>query len=108
MSTLLQRLTAKRAPAPETGHVEADVVTAALAHVPSYCDVVTAHLSDVVEETDDAAQSLVTQLTAVDSLAEVMAGDVQGLAGTLQHTQRQLGEASDANVKLVDRLIRYF
>jgi methyl-accepting chemotaxis protein len=86
----------------------ADVVSSVLRAVPSYCDVVAGHLDDVVELTGEAAESIVGQLIKVDSLAEVMSGDVAELAGTISRTEGQLSEVSEANGRLVERLIRYF
>ncbi|GIE93462.1 methyl-accepting chemotaxis protein [Paractinoplanes rishiriensis] len=94
--------------APGERQVEADVVAEALRPVSSFCEVVDAHLTDVIEQTGEAAESIVQQLIKVDALAEVMSGDVASLAGTLGRTQTELGRVTGANDQLVDRLIRYF
>jgi methyl-accepting chemotaxis protein len=111
MPSLLRR----RSPAPSTAatgddeqQVRARVVAAAVRPVPEYCEVVDAHINDVIEQTDEAARSIMEQLMKVDSMAEVMAGDIKQLAGALGRTQTQVSEVTEANDRLVDRLIRYF
>ncbi|GAA0709125.1 chemotaxis protein [Dactylosporangium roseum] len=108
MASLLERFGTGRPRETEAEQVRRDVVTTALAPVPAYCDVITAHLTDVVEHTETAARSIVSQLAHVDALAETMAGNVDGLAGALQRTQQQVDEASGTNARLVDRLVRHF
>ncbi|MFF5227945.1 methyl-accepting chemotaxis protein [Dactylosporangium sp. NPDC000521] len=108
MTSLRARLTAKRPDgSADNGSVRA-VVGEAMAPLPAYCDVINAHLDDVVEHTAEAAESIVARLVRVDELAEQTAGKVSGLAGALEHTRRQVGEAAEANAQLVDRLVRYF
>jgi len=111
MTSLLRRL----APAPSAAATEddqqpvrAEIVAAAVRPIPEYCEVVDAHVHDVIEQTDEAARSIMEQLVKVDSMAEVMAGDVKQLAGALGRTQDQVSEVTEANDRLVDRLIRYF
>jgi methyl-accepting chemotaxis protein len=93
---------------PEEDRLRADVLTAALGPVPSYCDVVDAHVRDVIEQTGEAAEAIVQQLVKVDSLAEVMSGDVSQLAGTLGRTETELSQIGASNDQLVGRLISYF
>jgi methyl-accepting chemotaxis protein len=88
--------------------VRAEVVTAAVRPIPEYCEIVDAHVNDVIEQTDEAARSILEQLVKVDSMAEVMAGDIKHLAGSLGRTRAQVSEVTEANDHLVDRLIRYF
>jgi methyl-accepting chemotaxis protein len=107
MASLLRKLTMTPAE-PEEQNLRADVVVAALDPVPSYCDVVDAHVRDVIEQTGDAAHAIVEQLVKVDTLAEVMAGDVSQLAGTLSRTETELSQVSASNDQLVGRLISYF
>ncbi len=85
-----------------------DLVAGALSAVPAYCDVVTTHLDDVVELTEQAATAIVERLSGIDALAEVMAGDVHELAQAVSHTKRQLTEVNGTTTQLVGRLIRYF
>ena len=107
MPSLLRKLTMTPAE-PEEERLRADVLTAALDPVPSYCEVVDAHVRDVIEQTGEAAESIVQQLVKVDSLAEVMSGDVSQLAGTLGRTKTELSQISSSNDQLVGRLISYF
>jgi methyl-accepting chemotaxis protein len=88
--------------------VRADVVTEALRPVPEFCDIIDAHLNDVIEQTGEAAESIVEQMLKIDSLAEVMSGDVARLAGTLSRTEGELTQVNASNEQLVDRLVRYF
>jgi methyl-accepting chemotaxis protein len=88
--------------------VRADVVAEALHPVPEFCDVIEAHINDVIEQTGEAAEAIVQKMVTIDSLAEVMAGDVTQLAGTLGHVESELTSVAGANDQLVDRLIRYF
>lgn len=107
MPSLLRKLT--MAPAePEDERPRADVLAAALDPIPSYCDVVDAHVRDVIDQTGEAAEAIVQQLVKVDSLAEVMSGDVSQLAGTLGRTESELSHVSSSNDQLVGRLISYF
>jgi methyl-accepting chemotaxis protein len=105
MPSLLRRATAVE---PDEKQVRGEVVAEALHAVPQFCEVVDAHLHDVVEQTGEAAEGIVQQLIKVDSLAEVMAGDVAQLAGMLGHTEAELTRVTGANDQLVDRLVRYF
>ncbi|WP_229069285.1 methyl-accepting chemotaxis protein [Actinoplanes sp. DH11] len=108
MPSLLRRITLTPAePAADQG-VRGDVVAEALEPIPSYCEVVDGHVHDVIEQTGDAAHAIVEQLVKVDSLAEVMAGDVSQLAGTLSRTEGELSHISASNDQLVGRLISYF
>ncbi|GAA4948792.1 methyl-accepting chemotaxis protein [Actinoplanes utahensis] len=107
MPSILRKLS-KASAEPEDESLRPDVLVAALEPVPSYCDVVDAHVHDVIEQTGDAAQAIVEQLVKVDSLAEVMAGDVAQLAGTLSRTETELSQVSSSNDQLVGRLISYF
>ncbi|WP_433296661.1 methyl-accepting chemotaxis protein [Actinoplanes sp. CA-030573] len=107
MAGLLRRsdaphLTDERSP------VSGELVAEALGPVPEFCDVMEAHIKDVIEQTGEAAESIVQQLLKVDSLADVMAGDVAQLASTLSRTETELANVTGANDQLVDRLIRYF
>lgn len=88
--------------------VDLEAVESAMEAVPQYCDVVTAHLADVVEQTDSAARSIIEQLSSVDALAEVMAGDVGDLVTTLSRTESELNEVTTASNLLVYRLVNYF
>jgi methyl-accepting chemotaxis protein len=111
MPSLLRRFSPSSSavsPGDDEQRVRAEVVAAAMRPVPEYCEVVDGHVRDVVDLTDEAARSIMEQLIKVDSMAEVMAGDVKQLAGTLGRTQAQVSEATAANNRLVDRLIRYF
>ncbi|SDT78025.1 methyl-accepting chemotaxis protein [Actinoplanes derwentensis] len=107
MASLLRKLTVT---SPENGHdgLRGDVVAAALDNVPAYCEVVDGHVRDVIEQTGEAAEAIVHQLLNVDSLAEVMAGDVAQLAGTLSRTETELSQVTASNDQLVGRLIAYF
>jgi methyl-accepting chemotaxis protein len=107
MPSLLRKLSLAPA-APEESPLSPDVVASALDPVPSYCDVVDGHVRDVIEQTGEAAQAIVQQLVKVDSLAEVMAGDVAQLAGTLSRAETELVQVSASNDQLVGRLISYF
>jgi methyl-accepting chemotaxis protein len=93
---------------PEERGVRGDVVAEALEPIPAFCEVVDGHVKDVIDQTGEAAQSIVEQLVKVDSLAEVMAGDVSQLAGTLSRTEKELSQVSSSNDQLVGRLIAYF
>jgi methyl-accepting chemotaxis protein len=88
--------------------VNPDLVAEALRPVPEFCEVVDAHITDVIEQTGEAAESIVQQLLKIDSLAEVMSSDVAQMAGTLGHVKNELANVAGANDQLVDRLIRYF
>jgi methyl-accepting chemotaxis protein len=107
MPSLLRRLSQASAE-PEEQSVRPDVVAAALDPVPAYCDVVDGHVHDVIAQTDEAATSIIQQLVKVDSLAEVMAGDVAQLAGTIGRTETELSQVSASNDQLLGRLVSYF
>lgn len=107
MVSLLRRL-APPTDTPEERRVQAEVVAEALRPVPSFCEVIDAHVGDVVEQTGEAATAIVEQLIKVDSLADAMAGDVDRLAGALSRTETELNQATGNNDQLVDRLVRYF
>ncbi|WIM95320.1 methyl-accepting chemotaxis protein [Actinoplanes oblitus] len=107
MPSLLRRLSLTPEQPEEQG-VRGDVVAEALEPIPAYCDVIDGHVNDVIDQTGEAAQAIIQQLVKVDALAEVMAGDVSQLAGTLSRTERELGEVSSSNDQLVGRLIAYF
>ncbi|GAA1605947.1 methyl-accepting chemotaxis protein [Actinoplanes couchii] len=107
MTNLLRKLSVTSADHEDDG-LRGDVVAAALDEVPAYCEVVDGHLKDVIEQTGEAAEAIVHQLLNVDSLAEVMAGDVAQLAGTLSRTETELNRVTSGNDQLVGRLIAYF
>ncbi|WP_430783794.1 methyl-accepting chemotaxis protein [Actinoplanes sp. G11-F43] len=107
MAGLLRKLSMTSAE-PQDDGLRGDVVAAALDAVPSYCDVVDGHVRDVIDQTGEAAEAIVRQLLKVDSLAEVMAGDVAQLAGTLSRTETELSRITSSNDQLVGRLIAYF
>ncbi|MFC7527188.1 methyl-accepting chemotaxis protein [Actinoplanes sp. GCM10030250] len=107
MPSLLRKLSF--APAEiEEKRPSGDVVAEALEPIAPFCEVVDAHVNDVIEQTGEAAQAIVQQLIKVDSLAEVMSGDVSQLAGTLSRTESELSQVSSSNDQLVGRLIAYF
>lgn len=110
MPSLLRRLVPAPAGTALEGEqqVRAEVVATAVRPLPEYCEVVDAHVHDVIDQTDEAARSIMERFAKVDSMAEVMAGDIKQLAGALGHTQAQVTEVTEANDRLVDRLIRYF
>ena len=108
MASLLRRATGPVTPAPGETGVRADVVATALREVPSYCALIDAHLNDVIEQTGEAAHSIMSQLANVDSLAVVMAGDVAHLAGAVGRTEAELSQATARKDQLMERLIRYF
>ena len=97
-----------RAESVETSAVDGDVITQALAQVPTYCEVMSTHLNDVVAQTNDAATTIVTQMADVDDLAGRMARAVVELASAIGDTRVQLSGVSDSSTDLVSRLIRYF
>jgi methyl-accepting chemotaxis protein len=104
-----QRLVAKAAPKlTSRSPVDLEAVEAAMTPVPQFCEVVTAHLSDVVDQTDTAARAIIEQLATVDSLAEAMAGDVGDLIQTLSHAETELTGVSTSTNHLVYRLVNYF
>jgi methyl-accepting chemotaxis protein len=107
MPGLLHRHGSSAATADGAG-VRGELVAEALRPVPEFCDVIDAHLTDVIEQTGEAAESIVQQLLKVDSLAEVRSGDVAQLAGTLSRTETELSTVIRGNDQLIDRLIRYF
>ncbi|GIF18392.1 methyl-accepting chemotaxis protein [Actinoplanes tereljensis] len=84
---------------------QSELVAAALRPVPAFCDVVDAHVHDIIEQTAEAAEAIVAQMTTVDSMAEVMAGDVAQLAGTLGRAESELTGVTTAADRLVDRLV---
>ncbi|MEU4241453.1 methyl-accepting chemotaxis protein [Actinoplanes sp. NPDC026619] len=88
--------------------VRGAVVADALRPVPEFCDVIDAHINDVIEQTGEAAEAIVRKMLTIDSMAEVMSGDVSQLAGTLGHVETELTRVAGANDQLVDRLVRYF
>src|SRR4051812_14904926 len=107
----MQRLRRMFAEAPKLmkrSPVDLSAVEAAMIPVPQFCDVVTAHIGDVVEQTDEAARAIIEQLATVDSLAETMAGDVGDLVHTLSRTETELVEVSTSTNHLVYRLVNYF
>ncbi|MBB2942360.1 methyl-accepting chemotaxis protein [Actinoplanes lutulentus] len=83
--------------------VRGDVVAGALAPVVSYCDVIDGHLHDVIDQTGEAARAIVEQLGEVDSLADVITGDAERLAGMLH---RALGELESVRHTRRDQQIR--
>ncbi|MEV4346198.1 methyl-accepting chemotaxis protein [Actinoplanes sp. NPDC049596] len=106
MAGLLRRQASPAAPG--VPDVRADVVARALRPVPEFCEIVDAHLNDVIEQTGEAAEAIVGQMLKIDSMAEVMAGDVARLAGTVGRTESELAQVGASNAQLVDRLVRYF
>jgi methyl-accepting chemotaxis protein len=104
----LLRRSGPSATATDEPRVRGDVVADALRAVPEFCDVSGAHIDDVIGQTAEAAESIVERLIKVDSLADVMAGDVAQLAGMLGRTETELNTAITGNDQLVGRLIRYF
>ncbi|GAA2862943.1 hypothetical protein Acy02nite_53070 [Actinoplanes cyaneus] len=107
MASLLRR----HSQAPEESEqrgVRGDVVAEALEPIPAFCEVIDGHVKDVIDQTGEAAHAIVQQMVKVDSLAEVMAGDVSQLAGTLTRTEKELSQVSSSNDQLVGRLISYF
>ncbi|GIH99855.1 methyl-accepting chemotaxis protein [Planobispora takensis] len=84
------------------------MIARALSPLPAYCDVMTAHLKDIVDYTEESAMTTLGRMEEVDALAGTMAGDVASLARAVDMTQRQLGEMSESNSRLVLGLIRYF
>lgn len=107
MSRMTTRFGGRPATEPDPPGVDPSVVTSALSVVPPLCDVVAAHVNEVVEQTDTAARSIVEQLVTVDGFAEDVAADVRTLAEAISRTQDRLVEVGDANGRLVDHLIRY-
>ncbi|HWS31742.1 MAG TPA: methyl-accepting chemotaxis protein [Actinoplanes sp.] len=107
MANLLRKISMTSAGHEDDG-LRGDVVAAAVDGVPAYCEVIDGHLRDVIEQTGEAAEAIVQQLLTVDSLAEVMAGDVDRLAGTLSRTEVELSQVTSNNDRLVGRLIAYF
>ena len=107
MPSLLRRLTPPPAAGAEPA-VRPEVVAEALRAVPGFCEVIDGHITDVIAQTGEAAESIVGQLIKVDSLADVMSGDVARLAGTLGRTESELDNVTSSNGQLVDRLVRYF
>jgi methyl-accepting chemotaxis protein len=108
MASFMRRHTAPPAATSSEPGLRPDVVSTALRDVPSYCAVVDAHLRDVIDQTGEAAHSILSQLANVDSLAGVMAGDVAQLAGAVSRTEAELSQATALKDQLMDRLIRYF
>ncbi|MDY7090156.1 MAG: methyl-accepting chemotaxis protein [Actinomycetota bacterium] len=88
--------------------VRGEVVGEVLKDVPAVCEVAAAHIGDVIEQTGEAAESIVGQLVKVDELADGLAGDVARLAGTLGRTESELSQATSSNEQGVERLVRYF
>ncbi|MFC4060350.1 methyl-accepting chemotaxis protein [Planomonospora corallina] len=86
----------------------AEAISHALSPLPVYCDVMSAHLRDVAGHTEEAALATLERMQEVDALAGTMAEDVAGLGRAVDMTQRQLGEMSESNSRLVLGLIRYF
>ncbi|MEV6298806.1 methyl-accepting chemotaxis protein [Actinoplanes sp. NPDC051861] len=107
MPSLLRKLSLNPAE-PDEQRTRGDVVAEALDPITPFCDLIDAHVRDVIDQTGDAAHAIVQQLVKVDSLAEVMAGDVSQLAGTLSRTETELSQVSSSNDQLVGRLISYF
>ena len=108
MPAFIKRITAGQPAGHDAGCLRAEVVTTALTSLPAYCDVATAHLGDVIEQTDQAAMAIIGQLGKVDSLAIIMASDAHELTHTLERTRAQLEQVGASNSQLVDRLICYF
>jgi methyl-accepting chemotaxis protein len=108
MASLLRRRSPSVTERDDEPRVRAEVVAAAARPVPEFCSVIDAHVTDVIEETDTAARSIMEQLIKVDSMSEVMASDVRDLSGALGRTGAQLSEITAANDRFVERLIRYF
>ncbi|GAB2601422.1 hypothetical protein Aab01nite_63860 [Paractinoplanes abujensis] len=92
----------------EEPRVRPEAVGAALKDVPAVCEVAAAHIGDVIEQTGEAAESIVGQMIKVDELADGLAGDVARLSGTLGRTESELSQATSSNDQLVERLVRYF
>jgi methyl-accepting chemotaxis protein len=108
MTSLLHRFGRYPAAAHDDQPDSAGVVTTALAAMPAYCDLVTAHLNDVVDQTDTAARDIMDRLVTVDQHAETMGGDVHEFTRTLSETERRLTDAVRSNTELVERLIANF
>ncbi|MBL7252881.1 methyl-accepting chemotaxis protein [Paractinoplanes lichenicola] len=106
MSRLLRRSGAPDVS--EETRVRAEIVGDVLRDVPAVCEVAAAHIDDVIGQTGTAAESIVGQMIKVDGLADGLIDDVARLAGTLERTESELGQATSSNDQLVERLVRYF
>ena len=90
------------------GWVDGEVVAEAMAALPTFCEVVNAHLNDVVRQTEDAASTMVHQMTDVDDLAGQMARAVTELAMAIAATRAEVATSYESSVDLLHQLVRYF
>jgi methyl-accepting chemotaxis protein len=88
-------------------HIEQHVIEQVLSSMPTRCDLMKAHLSDVVEHTDEAARAILERLIATDQLAGQMSAGIEEVSLAVSRTQRELGEVR-SNSEVVGQLVRFF
>lgn len=105
MAARFRRSTLLREP-PER-HLDEKVIAQALSPLPAQCDLMKAHLTDVVDQTDTAARAIIERLITTDELATQMSHGVDQVAHAVSETQRELGQVR-SNGEMVGQLVRFF
>lgn len=88
-------------------HLDEKVIEQVLAPLPAQCDLMKAHLTDVVDQTDAAARAIIERLIATDELATRMSHGVDEVSDAVSQTQREL-EQVRSNGEMVGQLVRFF
>lgn len=105
MAVRIRRSTHRNEPPPR--HLEEEVIEQALSSVPAHCDLMKAHLSNVVDHTDDAARAIIERLVVTDELATQMGHGVDEVEHAVEQTLRELGQVR-SNGEMVGQLVRFF
>ena len=92
---------------PPERHLDEKVIEQALSPLPAQCDLMKAHLTDVVDQTDAAARAIIERLITTDELATQMSQGVDAVSHAVSQTQRELGQVR-SNGEMVGQLVRFF
>lgn len=88
-------------------HLDEKVFEKVLSPLPAQCDLMKAHLTDVIDHTDTAARAIIERLITTDELATQMSHGVDEVSHAVSETQRELGQVR-ANGEMVGQLVRFF
>jgi methyl-accepting chemotaxis protein len=105
MAVRIRRSTDRNELAPP--QLDEKVIEHALSSAPARCDLMKAHLTDIIDQTDDAARAIMERLTATDDLATQMGHGVAEVSDAVAQTQRELGQVR-SNGDAVGQLVRFF
>jgi len=94
-------------PDPAPSVLDEKVIERALSSVPAHCDLIKAHLMDVVDQTDGAARAIMERMIATDTLATQMQDGVEEVFRAVAETRQELGQVR-TNSDAVGQLVRFF